>query len=373
MESLQREECLDEAVKRLGIKPEANARPLPNLLNGLKYPANRPRFFALKYLRMILKTCALIDIGTDGYALCSLVALTEDSKRYSEEPRFWTKSLMDHLGIKSRSTLCEIRDRCVKKGVLHYEQGRKGVACVMWVLWPTSWDKIKDGFLDADDSIDDQYSVQNLDRILTETQQNPVVTPSTSRTHSYLSLDPNSTTTKCEVAAEEFEEIQNRLLGLGLAKARETIQESLSNGTTLQTITTVIDYFCSRPGAWGPGALRRRLTLGNAQALASAQGWPPASSRETELRRSEAVVTDRLKQSADAQSLADRKIRERQLELQFGPILDALPREEIDRLVLLASDKKPGLLKTLQLHGVGNSMVRRSLLGLLAEAAEPSR
>lgn len=361
----------EDLPEQTNIKPAAGSRPLPNVMNGLKYPTNRPPFFALKYLRMLIKTCAMIDIDADGYALCSLVALTEDSKRYTEEPRFWSKALMDHLGIKTRATLCEIRNKCVKKGVLHYEPGRKGVACVMWTLWPMCWDKLTDGFLDAGDGVEDENAVQNLNSIPSESRQHPVSIASPSRTHSYLSPLPTiPTTTKAAVADEDFQSAEKRMLGLGLAKARETIQESLSNGTTLQTISSVIDFYCSRPGAWGPGALRRRLTLGNAQALASAQGWPPASSRENEVRRSETVARDRLKQQAEAQSAAERKAKEVQLELQFGPILDALPPDEVTRLV---TQRKPYLLKSIQQYGMGSKMIRTSLLGLLAEAAEPSR
>lgn len=360
MDSHPHEETLEDAVK-----PAPNARPLPNVMNGMKYPGNRPSFFAHWYIRKLGQTCAANEIDQSGCWLLTQVVLVEDIRRYKSPPTFYNMQLAAIIGTSCENTLIRTRKKVISAGLLHYEPGSRGRAGTYWVEVPLYWDGIPNKPLGEETD-----SPPNLQGMCQGNVRESGGATCGNVEALLTSSFSNSTTTVAAVADEDFQSAEKRMLGLGLAKARETIQESLSNGTTLQTISSVIDFYCSRPGAWGPGALRRRLTLGNAQALASAQGWPPASSRENEVRRSETVARDRLKQQAEAQSAADRKAKEVQLELQFGPILDALPPDEVTRLV---TQRKPYLLKSIQQYGMGSKMIRSTLLGLLAEAAEPSR
>jgi hypothetical protein len=351
---------------------------LPNIRTGLSYP-KRPSFFAVKYQRMLLLSGVLAEIKADGFALCSLVALTEDTRRYLTAPRFWTDQLCEVLAIKSRTTLGQIRDKCVKAGVLHYEPGRKSTAQTLWALWPKCWDGLGEGFMAANavqnlDSISDGQ-IQSCPESEQETKnavQNLDSNRTASRTHSFL--DPNPTPTLLAVVVEngfgeQEKQIETQLLALGVAKAKETIRETLLNGTTLETMAAVIAYFSSRPGAWGPGALRRRLTLGSAQSLTSDQGWPPTSSRENQLRTKATIASDRAKVSADAKSTDDRKTKERQLEFDFGSILDAMPEEQLHKLV---RENKPVLMPILLRDGRKSRLVRASLLGLMASISGPT-
>lgn len=340
---------------------------LPGINQGIKYPERKP-FFAHWYTKKLGQLCYANQIGADGCWMLSQIAMTEDSRRYKSPPTFYNGQLMSIAGCASENTMVATRKKCLQADLLHYEPGVKRHAGVYWVKVPIFWPAIPDNPL-GEFLADAEISPQNLRGNQVGNQVGKWVGNQVENLRpSYPNPVPNPTPTKDTVAVEKV--IEKQLLSLGVAKARETIHETLLNGTTLATMTQVIDYFASRPGAWGPGALRRRLTLGSAQSLNPDQGWPPASSRETQTRRAEAVSRDRERQAAEAQSSTDRKLREHQLELRFGPILDALPADEIHRIV---TDRKPNLMPAIQRYGLGSKVIRLSLLGLMATAAEPSK
>jgi hypothetical protein len=352
---------------------------LPGSTPARKYQ-KRPSFYVLRYMDMLINSESVSLIKQDGMLLCLLVARTEDRKYYEDAPTFWTDQLLTSLGIKSRTTLGEVRDRCVNAGLLYYVPGVKGTPMTLWTLWPERWEKIDGGlFL--------KNAVQKMDSIL-ETEntccpnngqkqgnavQNLDSIPTESRTHS--SLVPKTPTTPNSVGAVEriFDprerEIENRLLAAGVAKARETIAEAILNGTTLTKIVEVIDYFASRPGCWGPGALRTRLTLGSAESLPSEQGWSQVSPKGSQIAKAAAVASDRQKQAAASNEMAVQKTKEVQLEFQFGPILDAMPLEQLHKIV---RDSSPALMPQLLRFGIQSKLVRPPLLKLLAKIAELS-
>lgn len=340
-------------------KRKSEQPSLPNIKRGSRYPANRPWWFAARYQRLLLKTCTLMEIKHDGFVLCSLVALTEQSKRYTEPPRFWTKQLLELLSVKSRSSLCEIRDRCIRAGVLEYEAGHKGVACLMWTVMPPCWESQSDGFLD------DGIVSAVADTIPSESRQHPVTIPSESRTHSLSSNSSYPSTTNATVV-EDFEK---RLLGAGVNLAGETIARALAHGTTLGRLNEVVDYYDSRPGAWGPGALVKRLTLKSAERLTPERGWDKPDKKEAQLKRTAANAVA-LRKAAETASSSSDTARWKQLEIDFGPLLDAMPAGELEQVV---TKIRPQLLANLERYGAGSKMLRSSLLGVLAEAAEASR
>lgn len=335
---------------------------LPGIQSGLEYPSSHIPFYALKYQRLLFKDCVSMEIKADGFMLCSLVALTEDSKQYKRAPKFWTKQLMEFLSVGSRTTLGRIIDRCVKAGVLHHEPGHKSNAMLLWTLWPESWNDFSDGFLD------EQISVQKLDRKRTETVQNADTIRTATWTHSYPNpKSESSSATKTEGAAD----LEKRLLDLGLDLAQETVTQAITQGTTPDVLNAIVDYYLSRPGAWGPGALRRRLLLGSAQRLPPDRGWQsPDRNREAqESRRRSVAVPTRQNVSSNVMTVDQTKAKYRQLELDFGPRLDALPPDEQERLL---AANKPICLPLFRSHGA-TGVVRRALLDLLSTVAECSK
>lgn len=304
-------------MESLGVATVGGQKKLS--FRGTDYP-QRPAFFALRYQRMLIKTCAAGDVGFDGLALLNLVVLVEDIRRYASAPGFFNSQLQSHLGMTYKQ-LHLTRTKCADLGWLHYEAGGRRRQGLYWVIVPECYADLVN--TDAQEFISPKGKQSGNQ---SETYRKPIGQPS------YLDPYPKTSTPKEAAAVGDFESekrrVERRLLELGLGKAVETVRDALPNGLTLAQMTAVIDYYASRPDAWGPGALRTRLVSPSAPSLASDQGWPAPSPKEKRrIEEAAAVAEQRLRSSERETSIADRD-RMQQLELDFGERLDALPFEQ---------------------------------------------
>lgn len=85
------------------------------------YPRREP-FHAHRYTRLLFKTCAVMDVGTEGVLLCIHIAHTEDAARYCGPVRFWNSQLSETLGFRSPKQLQRARDAAVRHGWLVYHR-----------------------------------------------------------------------------------------------------------------------------------------------------------------------------------------------------------------------------------------------------------
>lgn len=100
-----------------------------------EYPV-RPKVFAMKVARQLMKTCAAQQIGPLGYALVSVVAATEDAAGYKRAVTFYDAQLMMILGIENQKQLAAARNKAVSAGWLKYEHGQKRVPGRYFVTVP---------------------------------------------------------------------------------------------------------------------------------------------------------------------------------------------------------------------------------------------
>lgn len=84
----------------------------------------------------MIRVCAAQEIGTNGFLLVTVIAHTEDAKRYTDAVTFWNDQLMSILGFESWGQLDRARKRAVEAGWLHYEAGGKGRVGKYWTLIP---------------------------------------------------------------------------------------------------------------------------------------------------------------------------------------------------------------------------------------------
>ena len=98
------------------------------------YPA-RPPFFAMRFVRAMVKTCVATEHGADVFALLTIVATTEDAAHYRRAVVFLNDQLASVCGL-SLKQLKRVRERAVSAGWLHYVPGRRGVAPRYWVTIP---------------------------------------------------------------------------------------------------------------------------------------------------------------------------------------------------------------------------------------------
>jgi hypothetical protein len=117
------------------------------------YPTERKlqRFFAIKFLRLLVKTAAAQTIGTDGCWLLTIVVNTEDKIRYRRAVTFFNEPLMSLLGFTRWHRLDAVRSSVVAAGWLHYEappKGSRGRPGIYWVTAPEYALDLPDDFMD---------------------------------------------------------------------------------------------------------------------------------------------------------------------------------------------------------------------------------
>lgn len=116
------------------------------------YP-ERPRFFAQKFIRMLVKTCVANEYGAEVFSLLVTIAVTEDAKRYQSPVTFFNEQLMPIIGVRKWETLDRIRLKAIAAKLLHYIPPPKGqrIPGSYWVIMP-----LAEGALD-DTPVDEPY------------------------------------------------------------------------------------------------------------------------------------------------------------------------------------------------------------------------
>jgi hypothetical protein len=149
--------------------------------DGACYPAERKlqRFFAMKFLRLLVKTAAAQAIGTDGCWLLTIVVTTEDKTRYRRGVTFYNEQLMSLLGFTRWHKLDAVRTAAIEHGWLHYNpppKGTRGRPGIYWVTLPSYAVDLPDDFLDEGEpsTPPSTESVDSQDQPSTESVDTPV-------------------------------------------------------------------------------------------------------------------------------------------------------------------------------------------------------
>lgn len=83
----------------------------------------RPPFYAMRVLRMATKTALAQHHGTDVLALLTIIACTEDARRYRGPVAYWNEQLLPLVGFGKWERLDRARQKLVDAGWLIYEPG----------------------------------------------------------------------------------------------------------------------------------------------------------------------------------------------------------------------------------------------------------
>ena len=99
-----------------------------------EYPT-RPRFFATKFIRAMVKVCVATEHGPEVFTLLTIIVSTEDAAHYRRPVVFLNDQLASVCGVTMKQ-LYRVRERAVAAGWLHYVPGRRKVAPRYWVVIP---------------------------------------------------------------------------------------------------------------------------------------------------------------------------------------------------------------------------------------------
>lgn len=139
----------------------------------LEYPRDRPKVFAVKVTRQLMKMCAGAQIGALGFALINAIVATEDRAGYRRSVTFYDIQLMMILGVKKQHELAAARSKAVKAGWLQYSHGSKGRPGEYFVTIPESANLDDDGASDEGDIDIVNESQTNPEQKQNESQTQP--------------------------------------------------------------------------------------------------------------------------------------------------------------------------------------------------------
>lgn len=116
------------------------------------YPTNRPKYFAQKVIRKMVKSCAASELGQTAFMLVAIVATTEDAAGYTRPVTFFNDALLPLIGVRKWDTLDRARKAAVDAGWLEYEAPVSGKRTPgrYWVKIPAYLDAINDGPVDEE-------------------------------------------------------------------------------------------------------------------------------------------------------------------------------------------------------------------------------
>ena len=113
----------------------------------MKYPTRDP-FFAHRFVRLLQKSCAAMDIGQNACLLLCYIAHTEDAMRYRCAVKFWNEQLMTTMGFKSPKQLNDARSKAVDAGWLAYVRPGHREVGRYWVTIPDEYADMIDSVIE---------------------------------------------------------------------------------------------------------------------------------------------------------------------------------------------------------------------------------
>ena len=125
-----------------------------------EYP-KRSQFFAHKFVRLLQKSCAAMDIGQSSCLFLCYIAHTEDAARYSGPVRFWNEQLMTVMGFKSPKQLNEARSRAIDAGWLVYDRSGNREVGRYWVTVPSQFEGLDDALIEDNNSVNHSENGMN--------------------------------------------------------------------------------------------------------------------------------------------------------------------------------------------------------------------
>lgn len=124
------------------------------------YP-QRDSFFSHRFVRLLMKSCAALDMGPTACLLLCYIAHTEDAAKYRGAVRFWNQQLMTVMGFKSPKQLIDARAKAVEAGWLVYERSGNREVGQYWVTVPDHFEGLTDGIIEANCSVNHSESGTN--------------------------------------------------------------------------------------------------------------------------------------------------------------------------------------------------------------------
>lgn len=212
-------------------------------------------------------------IGADACWLLTIIAATEDSKRYVAAVSFYNVQLAMLCGW-SVDKLDRVRKRCIEEGFLHYEPGRNRKPGLYWVLVHDSLNDAPElgPIGESDSDFTPQSAEHAAEHSATKPRESsglhrdkPAEPPTLPLPNSFPSKAGEAGGSSIEVTSQsdDWMEAQRQVEAAGVGDSVRAVEAARARGMTPATVEAVVAEYQERKAEFkGPAALHWRLTRG---------------------------------------------------------------------------------------------------------------
>lgn len=159
-----------------------------------------------------------------------------------------------------------------------------------------------------------------------------------------------------------WQEVEEALHQREVVAGAEACKNASDRGVKPTEALAIIAHYDALRGAWGPGALQKRISIARPGDDPSMH-WPTVSVDYTKRKRSMSIDRQSLELQRQREEAERDRARREDLERRVGPELDALPADELERL---AEACVPAFLRSIyRSSGRSSPTVREYLLEAL--------
>lgn len=171
-------------------------------------------------------------------------------------------------------------------------------------------------------------------------------------------------------AAAEWLDVEREAARAGVGAAKAAIDQARGRGASPELVRAIVEHFRSTPGAWGPGALQKRIASA-LPGVPACEGWPRADAaydrERAAVRRSERQEADRRKREAEAEQRAREAV---ETEVASAAELRKLATMADGEIVeLLERSGRRAYVRQYRALGRDSPLLRSVLVEALAESA----
>lgn len=113
------------------------------------YP-KRPAFYSHKFVRVLMKSCAAMEIGPEACLLLCYIAHTEDAAKYTQPVRFWNEQLLSVMAFNHTKQLVRAREKAISSGWLVYWRDNDRAVGKYYVQIPARFASLTDSAMEDD-------------------------------------------------------------------------------------------------------------------------------------------------------------------------------------------------------------------------------
>ena len=180
---------------------------------------------------------------------------------------------------------------------------------------------------------------------------------------------PNDSAVQPLPSSARWNQVVEELIKIGIVDPHPAVEAARSAGATPEMVDEIRRHSQGKPGAWGLGAVRNRVT--NARpGFPVDQGWPPPSEDYERGRR--AVLEGKEKQAQQAKQAEEKQRRNEdkriadERERLWGPKLDGMDQSDRDQLAVAALGETGPPIQQYRKSGA-TGIARLQMLATLAE------